>query len=308
MRSAIVLGGAVAFMLGCSVLAQRNAEKPQGTHYSAAFIKAGKLVIFPFDRAEITTDLPSALNGNTFSADGRKIYGFAESPEAEAPPIIAATIKPPSVSPLKASQGLGYLKSVAADVDGGIVAVSAVYRHGGVQECGLFELDVEKGSIMHILNNPRGECFDFVSSWNQLSLSPDGSRLVATAGSGRLAVINLGERRIEKTWPGAAAWWSPDGKWIAALTFGSPSEINLIRASDLSTERMLGRDTIGRLQWSPDSRYLLLLDNGLCGAGLGYFGTLQMLDIGTGQRMAIESSRCKVNVMSTGWVSDDVLK
>ena len=69
LRSALVLGGAVALMPGCSVLAQRNAEKPQGTHYSAAFIKAGKLVIFPFDRAEITADLPSALNGNTFSAE-----------------------------------------------------------------------------------------------------------------------------------------------------------------------------------------------------------------------------------------------
>ena len=85
-------------------------------------------------------------------------------------------------------------------------------------------------------------------------------------------MVNLRERRIEKSWPGEAAWWSPDGKWIAALSFGSPSEINLIRASDLSTERTLGPDTSGRLQWSPDSRYLLLLANGLCVAGFGYFG------------------------------------
>lgn len=212
------------------------------------------------------------------------------------------------MSPLESSQGLGYLNSVAADFDGGIVTASGVYQRPGVQECGIFELDVAKGSITHILNNPRGGCFGFASSWNQLSLSPDGSRLVATAGSGQLAVINLRERRIEKTWPGASAWWSPDGKWIAALTFGSPSEIDLIRASDLSTERVLGHDTTGRLQWSPDSRSLLVLDNGSCGAGSGYFGTLQVLDVRTGQRAAIEGSRCKVNLMSTGWVSDDVLK
>ena len=85
------------------------------------------------------------------------------------------------MTPLNASQGLGYLKSAAPDADGGIVAVSGVYQHAGIQECGLFELDVAKGSIQHVLNNPRGECFDFVSSWNQLSLSPDGSRLVATS-------------------------------------------------------------------------------------------------------------------------------
>jgi hypothetical protein len=267
----------------------------------------GRLVIFPFDRVEMTIDLPSNFNGNIFSADGRRIYGLAGASETKSPPIVVATIKPPVVSSIKASQGLSYIKSVAADADGGILAVSAVYQHDGAQECGLFELNIEKGSIQHILNNPGGGCFDFVSSWNQLSLSPDGSRLIATAGSGQLAVINLHERRIEKTWPGAAAWWSPDGKSIAALTFESPSEIILVNSSDLSTRRTLGHDSSGRLQWSPDSRNILILDRGLCGVVTGYFGTLQVLDIETGQRKTISNSRCKVNLTSTGWVSDDML-
>ena len=308
LRRALAIGGALAFTLGCSVLAQRSAEKPRGTHYSAALIKRGRLIIFPFDGNAVAVGLPQALIGNLFSAKSRQIYGFAATQTADAPAVVVATIKPPEISPIEASRGLNYARSVATDADGGILAVSAVYQHAGVQECGLFELDVSRGSVQHILNNPRGGCFDFVSCWNQLSLSPDGERVVGTAGSGQLAVINLRERRLEKTWPGAAAWWSPDGKWIATLTSETPSKIDLFRASDLSMHRMLGRDTSGRLQWSPDSRYLLLLDKGFCGIGSGYFGTLQVLDIATAQRRTIDSSRCKVNLAGTGWVSDDVFK
>jgi hypothetical protein len=75
-----------------------------------------------------------------------------------------------------------------------------------------------------------------------------------------------------------------------------------------STARTLGQTSVGRLQWSPDYRYLLLLDLGACGIGTGYFGTLETLDIDTGQRAAIASSRCEVNHESFGWIIDDVQK
>jgi hypothetical protein len=304
----LAIGGLLAFTFGCSVLAQRGADRPLGTHYSAAVIRRGSIVVFPFDGSAVAVQLPKALNGNFFSADGHEIYGLAEAPTADAAAVVVANIKPPELKPIEASQGFSYVRSVAADANGGIAVVSAIYQHGGIQECGLFELDVSTGSVQHILNNPRSECFDFVSCWNQLSLSPDGERVIGTAGSGHIAVISLRERRIEKIWPGAAAWWSPDGKWIAALTYESPSEIELIRASDLSVQRTLGLDTGGRLQWSPDSRYLLLLDKGFCGVVSGYFGTLQALDITTGRRGVIGSSRCKVNSTGWGWVSDDVFR
>jgi len=127
-------------------------------------------------------------------------------------------------------------------------------------------------------------------------------------GKGQIGVVNVRERRIEKLWPGTAAWWSPDGKWIAALSFTEPMEIELIRASDLSMQRSLGPDTAGRLQWSPDSRGLLVWDAGFCGLGSGYLGTLQIVDVGTGERTQISSSKCRVDLMSFGWVSDEVLE
>jgi Tol biopolymer transport system component len=306
LRLAVAIGGIVALTLGCSVLAQRSAEKPLGTHYSAAFLTGGDLVVFPFNGKKITASLPPAFAGYSFSADGKSIYGFAGS--TGAPPVSVASIKRLGLTAIKASQGLEDIESVAPDADGGIVAVSALRRRDGARECGVFVLDVARETAEHVVDNPGGDCFGFVSLWKGLSLSPDGSRAVGTAGSRSLGVINLERHRIEKLWPGSAASWSPDGKWIADLTYALPAEIHLIRASDLSTERTLGQTRGGRLQWSPDSRYLLLLDMGACGVGTGYFGTLETLDIDTGQRAVIASSRCKVNHPSFGWISDDVLK
>ena len=310
MRLGAIICGTISVTLGCLVLAQRGPEKPLGTHYTASLLTGGRLVAFPFDREEVTVALPPGFSGNvfSFSADGMRLYGIANGTEGETLPVVVASIKSGNLKAIEASRGLSSFLSLAADANGGVMAVTAVYRHNGAQECGIFELDVAKGIAEHVVDNPRGECFDFVSLWKQLSLSPDGRRVVGTAGSGQLGVINLRQHRVEKLWPGEAAWWSPDGKWIAALTYTSPAEIDLIRASDLSIQRKLGHDTGGRLQWSPDSRYLLLLDLGACGASSGYFGTLVTLDIETGQRKPINSSRCKVNHSSVGWVSDDVLR
>jgi hypothetical protein len=300
--------GAIALSLGCSVLGQPNAEKPPGTHYSAAFLTGGDLVVFPYDGKKITADLPSPFTGYSFSADGKTVYGFARPIGETPPPVAVASINPPGLVAIEASRGLRNVQSIAADATGDIMAVTALYQHDRVQQCGVFKLDVAKGTVEHVVNNPGGECVNFVSLWKGLSLSPDGSRALGTAGSRNLGVIDLKQHRIEKLWPGSSAAWSPDGKWIAALTYALPVEIQLIRASDLSIARTLGQTSVGRLQWSPDSRYLLLLDMGACGIGTGYFGTLETLDIDTGQRAAITSSRCEVNHESFGWISDDVVK
>ena len=46
----------LAFADGCSVLGQKNAQKPSGTDYSAAFIRDDTLIVFPFDGSEIRTN------------------------------------------------------------------------------------------------------------------------------------------------------------------------------------------------------------------------------------------------------------
>jgi len=298
----------LAFAAGCSVLGQRNAQKPSGTHYSAAFIRNDKLIVFPFDGSEVRIDLPATVGGMTFSADGRTIYGIVGPANGGPRRLAAITINPSGVNPLPHSDEFNnYFNSLTVDTAGDKAVISATYGQSAVQQCGLFEMDITKGTIEKIIDNLASGC-DYLSSWSHLSISPDGNRVVGTARKGQLGVVNLKEHRVEKLWPGTSASWSPDGKWIAALSFANHMEIELIRTSDLSLERRLGSDEAGRVDWSPDSRFLLVFSSGFCGLGTGYVGSLQTLDIGTGQRLTIESSKCRVDLMSTGWVSDDVLK
>ncbi len=297
----------LTLVASCSVLGQRNAQKPSGTHYSAAFIKNDKLIVFPFDKSELSIDLPDTLGGMTFSAGGRIIYGFVGPPTGGSRSLAAVTISPSGVRPLPGSNGFENVNSLTVDAAGDKAIISATYSHNGVSECGIFELDVTRGKVEKIINNLSTGC-DYLSAWTHLSVSPDGGRVVGTASKGQIGVVNLKERRIEKLWPGTAASWSPDGKWIAALSFTDPMKIELMSASDLSLQRGLGDETTIQLQWSPDSRYLLVFDYGLCGLSTGYRGTLGTLDIETGQRRQIENSKCRVDLASTGWVSDDVLK
>jgi len=262
--------------------------------------------LFPFEGESLAIGLPVKLGGMTFSTSGRVIYGIAQS-FSEGKRLVAVTIKPSLVSPLPGSSDFKKINSLAVKATGNQAVVSAIYVHDGISDCGLFELDMSVGGVEKVIDNLSTSC-DFLSSWNQLSVSADGTRVVGTAGKGQVGVVNLRDHKVERLWPGTAAWWSPDGRWIAVLTTVSDKlEIELMRASDLSVQRKLGGGS-PRLQWSPDSRYLLLVVGGLCGLGTGYFGTLQMLDIETGQRRSITSSKCRVNVMSTGWVNDEVLR
>ena len=294
-----------ALTVGCSSFGQTAARKPAGTRYSPAFIREKELVVFPFEGDQVSIDLPAKLGGVAFSSNGRVIYGISRS-SGEAKRLVAVTIRPSGVSQVPGSEGFNKIDGLAVDATAHKAVVSAIYEHDGISDCGLFELSMPGGAVKKILDNLSSSC-DFLSSWTDLSVSGDGMRMVGTAGRGQVGVVNLSERRVEKIWPGTAAWWSPDGKWIAALNFSSHLEIELIRASDLSVQRRLGAGA-ARLQWSPDSRYLLLVASGLCGLGTGYFGTLQTLDVETGERRLVSSSKCKVNLTTTGWVDDAVLR
>ena len=298
----------VALVSACTVLGQKEAQKRAGTHYSAAFIKNSTLFVFPFDASEVRVELPAALGAVTFSRDGRTIYGTAPPKSGAAVGLVAVSIRPSGISALPDSNGFSSINGLAVTASGGKAIVSARYIRDSAQPCGLFGLDLKTGEVAQVVGNIGGQC-EFLSSWSGLSASPDGRRVVGTAKKGQLGVVNLDERRIEKLWSGTAASWSPDGKWIATVSFAVPMQIELLKADDFSVMRNLGNDDGGQLQWSPDSRYLLLwTKDGSCGLGSAYFGTLQAVDIETGQRLPVKSSKCRVNLMTTGWVSDDVLK
>jgi len=94
--------------------------------------------------------------------------------------------------------------------------------------------------------------------------------------------------------------WSPDGRWIAATS--TAHRIVLIDATNTSRRRNLGSSGDASIRWSPDSKYLLLLKSELrCTLSL-FFDSLQTLEVKTGRRIVIKSSRCEVTAGTVGWI------
>jgi WD40 repeat protein len=131
--------------------------------------------------------------------------------------------------------------------------------------------------------------------WTHLSICPGGERAVGTH-NGRVELIDT-MHGTTKPLDGEffIAAWSPDGKLLAALENGEKGRTVLMDATTLLRRRTLGPSD---LDWSPDSRYLLGLKS--CDSD---YATLEIIDVETGARMAVESSKCQINQVTAGWVS-----
>ena len=99
------------------------------------------------------------------------------------------------------------------------------------------------------------------------ALSPDGTRMVATARGEVFDIpVSKGVTRNLSRTPGSndrSADWSPDGKWIAWIGDGTgETEIYLYDTASGETKQLTsGTDTyIRSLQWAPDSKTLLCSD------------------------------------------------
>jgi hypothetical protein len=167
------------------------------------------------------------------------------------------------------------------------------------RRCGVFELRLDEGVLRPIVETP--EC-----EWMNLSLSPDGEQAVGGTTSGvRLIDLKTGSMKVLTSQHGIAAW-SPDGRWIGALQIGpwpKPAKTILIDPADPSHIRDLGGITDYELVWSPDSRYIMHTEWSLCGL------TLETIDIKSGKRAKINSSKCHVGLNRIiGWLSNDLLR
>ena len=80
----------------------------------------------------------------------------------------------------------------------------------------------------------------------------------------------------------------------------------MIDATDTSRRRNIGASGNGPVEWSPDSKYLLLLKSELrCSA---YFESLEVLDVENGKRSVIKSSHCEVGRGWVGWIDPDAVR
>ncbi len=304
MRTAHVLA-----ILGTAIAFYGQPKPPKGAevwheyaYYPAMISSSGgfpprvEVMVFPFRGKSFTISL-ELLPALAFSPEGRAVYGVCKT-ESNVP--ITLTLCKIDLSTSKATVLEGSVGLSAGDL-----AVSRREDHilvsGGHQDKrdhGLFELTIPGGSVRPVLVEPQRSPRSF---WMHLSLSPDGKRAVATH-EGQLKLIDVVKGTVENL--GDAfflATWSPDGRWLAVLENGEHGRAILLDATTMIRKRVLGNSN---LDWSPDSRYLLgMKERAGCGP---YNGTLQTINVETGERTTIKSSECQVNRATTGWVSRDV--
>jgi hypothetical protein len=261
--------------------------------YSPAFISTisapeghAELVIFPFRGKALKIPIRSAVS-LIYGSDGRSLYGQC-TPHADPAQVALCKIELTTLTTtaVPGSTGL-YVHDFVVSNDERVILASGTR--------GLFALDIPAGIVRTLIpqqdKNPK-------SSWGHLSLSPDAKRADATR-NGRVEVIEMDHGSVQAL-VGAffIGAWSPDSKWLAVTEKGEKGRTILLDAKTLMRQRTPGPS---ELDWSPDSRYLLRFRP--CDA---YSGTLEVIEVESGKRTSIESSKCQVNQATTGWVRNDI--
>ncbi len=259
-----------------------------------------QLVAFP-PRGE-PRKIPIRNSGPPFaySPDGTALYGQCTPyPSKGSEPLEIAfckiDLKTGSTTPVPGSERLIAL-DVAVSPREDCILVSGLFE-GERNRPGLFQLTLANGNIRSVLV---GDKPSVRPAWRHLSISADSTRALASY-KGRLELVDLAQGKTESLANGLfAAAWSPDGEWLAAVEDGDQGRTILMDAKTLQRRRTLGASALG---WSPDSHYLIGTKS--CGPD---FDTLETIDVGTGGRAIVESSRCQVNQATIGWVSKDVFR
>lgn len=130
----------------------------------------------------------------------------------------------------------------------------------------------------------------------QPSPSPDGTRVAFSSG-GTLAVMDLASKQATSLGLTASApAWSPLGDLIAyvsATDYYNTGAVHVARP-DGSGARVVttGAGYLGRLDWSPDGKYLIAANN---------TGSLVVIDVATGEEMPVRLMAAGQSFLSPSW-------
>jgi hypothetical protein len=253
------------------------------------------LTIYPLDGRPVTIPLPDTLPKTlsplAFSSDGRAIY------IKTADGITKVELQPMRLATVDGSQSIGSVWHLTDSSQSAKLFGSGVF--GG--SCGAFEIDPSTGSFRALRTAPLPYQNCGGASGQ---VSTDGRRELSFLGN-ELDVLDLETGIKHSLGPGLSdGRWSPDGRWIAAWGTG---RIVIIDADNVSHRKDLGKCCDRPVEWSPDSKLLLLTKSELRCALYLYFDSLQVLDVETGKRTVIKSSRCNTGGW-VGWVDRRVVE
>ena len=214
--------------------------------------------------------------------------------------VFKVQFDPVRVSLLPGSERLFPVYSLAVSAAKDMLVAIGFEPGGKRGMSSLLELNLKTGAVRTIVES-FAPMTDRTIYYANLSLKPDA--LQATAyHNHRVEIIDLtnGATRLLEAGIEAAAW-SPDGRWLAV---NKGATTILLDSSTLKQRRVLGATL---LKWSPDSRYLLNRKSQLM-CGLSEAGTLEIVDVQTGRRTEVGSSKCLVDRDTLGWLSAAVAR
>jgi hypothetical protein len=284
------------------VRAEQNGEPAPLYGYSAAYLSTGnafandqKLVVFPSEGEAFAIPLPMEVGYFAFTLDGSTLYGSLHNRRAPtdpgAPSLCKIQFNPTRASLVPGSARLTAIHGVALSQRQDRIVVA-----GGLREklgCGIFELSLVDGSLKEVIFDEACRPGDLLAHWQYLNVSPGGERASAYRRH-KLELVDLVRGTVQFLREGfMEAAWSPDGKWLAGLAFKGTGQTILMDPNTLKERRTLPQS---QCQWSPDSRYILQDDQ----------GTLKTIELATGRRKIIVSSKNKVVEVSTAWVSSEI--
>jgi WD40-like Beta Propeller Repeat len=274
-----------------------------------AYVSPGKqpdgtrLVMFPPAGEAITVPLsPGMMTGVNIigsSRDGHALYGETAYP-GEWGGLTKFEFRPARQTVVPGSAGLGRISSLSLAPSSRRILVSASTMKGGKLECGDFEIDPESTTRRTLRVGIYPECGG--------PISQDGGRELHTL-DGQLSILEL---RTGANTPVASnvdwASWSPDGRWIAAVSGrGGGGHILLFNAMNTREKRSLGTGH-RPLVWSPDSKHLLLAASEVSCLVTLYGQSLQVLNVETGKRSPVGNSHCRIASGSFAWVNADIVQ
>lgn len=260
------------------------------------------VTLFPITGPKSTVRLPEGLRNSTvigFGPDGRAIY--IKTGDG----IIMVEFNPLRQTIVPGSAGLGSISSVTI-AGSGHIFVSGMA--GG--RCGTFDIDPRSGTQRVVLAGAYPQC-----GRAEGVVAPDGRRAVrhvvghllitelGTGGSRTIGGFESKEASDDFAWFRRIAW-SPDGRWISVV--GDDGQIVLIDSDDTQRRRRLGSSSGGPVSWSPDSKYVLVSKSELRCSLYLYFSSLEAVEVETGKRIGIKSSRCEVGAAWFGWLEPSI--
>ena len=294
-------------MVASAFLSVNGQNQAPAAAYFAAFCSSPggsvgleNLEVFPDKGEAIRVSLPFGLARFAYGPDGKALYAERRNDltTGDKHEVYRIDLNPIRVSAVPAQVSLKPIHSIAVSIREDRLLISGGYEEGGRQYCGIYQIDLPTGVVRPILQSV--DC-RYRSAWLDLSLAPNGEHAVAIHNQ-RLELIDVARRESRVLGGGfLAASWSPDGRWIAALESVTGEKTILIDAKSLTRKRVLGTS---ETHWSPDSRYLLAVNPRGCDEA----GTIESLEVKTGARVTISSSRCRVYQPTTGWVSSSIVR